>query len=155
MLPSPASGTAIEVWVAPHGSDVKGDGTRQSPFASARRARDAVRILRYGFPRRTPATVWFAAGTYFLTEALRMGPEDSYTTYSAIPGEQVTLSGGVLLNTSWARMGRLVATKVQPGLVSSTGLGFTTLYVNGLRRWRARTPNVRMRTDISSQCTNT
>jgi hypothetical protein len=77
--------------VAPGGDDA-GPGTRERPFATVGRAREAVRALK----AKKPATVLLRGGTYFFPETLVFTPEDSGTaeapvTYAAWPGEKPVL----------------------------------------------------------------
>ena len=128
---------AGEFYVAPTGSDAN-PGTKDKPFATVARARDAVRQLG---PRRGAATVVLRGGTHTLPETLVLGPEDSGTkdapvTYAAAPGEQPVLSGGSRLELTWKPY-------KGPILQAAVPKGTTTdqLFVNGERQHMARTPN--------------
>src|SRR5262249_36514601 len=99
-----ARSTAVEFFVSPKGDDtwsgrVAIPGQNDGPFATLRRARDAVRALLKTSTERLPVRVVLRGGTYFLDAVVEFGPEDSGTenapvTYAAAPGEQVILSGG-------------------------------------------------------------
>jgi hypothetical protein len=90
------------------------------------KARDAARAL----PK--PATVVLKGGTYFLSEPLLFKAEDSGVTYAAAPGEKVVVSGGRRV-TGW---------KKGDGVWTATvDVPFNSLFVDGKRRTRARTPN--------------
>ncbi len=66
---------AAEVFVAPEGDDA-GDGTRQQPFQTFERARDAIReLLADGAPG--PLGVRILPGSYPLEETLQLTAEDS------------------------------------------------------------------------------
>ena len=87
------------------------------PFATVVRARDAVRELP-DKDRAKPVSVFIREGTHFLSEPLRLGPEDSGTAeapvvYAALPGEKPVLSGGRLI-TGWKPS--LAATKPPPAV---------------------------------------
>ena len=56
-LLAPPPGSAVEVFVAPDGDDAD-PGSRQQPFASLERARDAVRASAASGPGGAGATVW-------------------------------------------------------------------------------------------------
>jgi Right handed beta helix region len=91
---------AVQIVVAPSGSDVTGDGTEAKPFAGLERARDAARVALHA---GQPVQVVLHAGTYVLKNALELGPEDSGTAaapavWSAAPGEAVRLCGGPLIS---------------------------------------------------------
>src|SRR5665811_1201737 len=49
------------------------------PFATLQRAREAVRALQAKGPLTAPVRILVRQGTYFLTEPLALGPEDSGT----------------------------------------------------------------------------
>lgn len=112
------------------------------------------------------ATILFKPGTYYLHATLQLGPQDSNISFAAAPSlpaagsdpEPVVFSGGLPLKPKWetpaapaaSGAGSLpftfppqvkVAHNVGSGRIRSSGIGFTTLYVNGKRRWRARRPN--------------
>jgi hypothetical protein len=134
--------------VAPGGSD-RNPGTRDRPFATPARAREAVRELkrRHGGALKSPVTVQLRGGTFPLAEPLVLTAEDSGTkehpvTWSAAPGERPVLSGGRRL-TGWkptAVQGKPLWTTSVPE-VKAGRWRFHQLWVNGQRRVRARHPN--------------
>jgi len=88
-----------DLYVAVDGADAS-PGTKEKPFATLERARDALRELRIrsGLPKGG-ATVWLRGGTYERAKTFELGREDSGTAeapvvYRAFPGEEVRLSGG-------------------------------------------------------------
>lgn len=92
-------------YVAPAGDDANA-GTYEDPFATLERARDAVRKLKQeeGFPEGG-VTVYLRGGQYTRRTTFRLGPEDSGNPgapvkYSAYKGEEISLMGGVELDTS-------------------------------------------------------
>ena len=94
---SRAAGGGADFHVAATGRD-DGPGTRDKPFASLGRARDAVRAKIAG-GLTADVTVLVHGGTYRLHEPLVLTAADSGTdkhavTYAAAPGEAVTISGG-------------------------------------------------------------
>lgn len=97
---------AAEFHVATNGDDAA-PGTREGPFATLERARDAVRAIRAGGGAPVGGvTVWIRGGVYTVRNTFELGPEDSGTVaepvvYSAAPGERVVLSGGTLLQRQW------------------------------------------------------
>lgn len=94
-LPEPA----LTFVVAPAGDDAN-PGTRQRPFATLERARDAVRAAKGG--RVLPAggaTVWLRGGRYAVTNTFMLDEADSGSfgapvVYRAWPGESPVLDGG-------------------------------------------------------------
>jgi len=84
-----------EFFVSTEGRDAN-PGTREKPFATLDRARDAVRQLK----PKTPVTVWLRGGVYRLSKPFALTAEDSGTpeapiVYRALGTETVSLMGGV------------------------------------------------------------
>ena len=128
--------------VATYGSDANA-GTREEPFATLQRARDAVREIRS--TGEGPITVLVRGGSYHLGEALIFGPEDSGTkdqpiTYAAWPGDIPVISGGRKIAGEWQpyRDGIMMCELPE---AKEGKLDFTQLFVNGKRQIRARYPN--------------
>lgn len=132
-----AAERAPDFVVAPGGSDAAA-GTVAAPFATVRRARDAVRVRR----RRQPdgeVTVLVRGGTYRLDAPIEFTPDDSGTAggrsvYAAWPGERPVFSGGRVIRGLQA--GRDGVWRSHVGK-----LQFEQLYVDDRRAVRARTPN--------------
>jgi hypothetical protein len=136
------SASAADFHVAPNGDDTHA-GTKERPFATLRRARDAVRT-RVAAGLKADMTVEIRGGVYELGEPLGFGPEDSGTekhriTYAARPGESVVVSGGTTIS-GWRRGQGEIWTAPVPG-VKEGKWHFRQLWVNGRRAVRARTPN--------------
>ena len=91
-----------ELFVSPRGDD-SWEGTRDRPFATLARARDALRQLRGGGALPVGGvTVYLRAGVYPLTETFALTQEDSGApgapiTYRAYQSEEVRLTGGLRL----------------------------------------------------------
>ena len=133
---------AAEYFVSPNGSD-KNPGTSEQPFSSLTRARDAIRELKRlrGLPEGG-VTVWIGEGTYYLSEPVVFGPEDSGTAnkpivYASLPNQKPTISGGMKIDGQWEpfRDGILMCK------VEGVNEGFGQLFVDGKRQVRARHPN--------------
>ena len=127
-----------EFHVSPTGSDTS-PGTKDKPFATLAKARDAVRAAKAA--AREPVTVWLHAGTYYLPETLVLTAGDSGTkqapvVYAAAPGEEAIISGGLRLDLKWEpHQGGIMKAKVPAGLATDQ------LFVNGQRQHLARYPN--------------
>ena len=97
--------TAAEIHVGIKGSD-DGHGTKERPYRTLTRARDAVRELKRQRMADGPIEVVIHGGTYFLAETVLLSPEDSGTVkapviYRAADGERVVLSGGRRVEGPW------------------------------------------------------
>jgi uncharacterized lipoprotein YddW (UPF0748 family) len=136
-----------EFHVSAAGSD-RDPGTREKPFLTLVRARDAVRALRLHTPQlQDTVRVFLHAGTYSLAQPLVLTPEDggtrqSPTLYAAVPGEHAIVSGGRIINgwketTSTGR--RMLQASLPSSVLSQPTL--EQLWVNGSRRPPARMPN--------------
>src|SRR5436190_2787552 len=119
-----------EFTVSPSGKDTD-PGTKQAPFATLGKARDALRNTPGAYERR----ITLRGGTYFLTEPLVLNSKDGSANWTAAPGETVVISGGRLL-TGWKKGNDGVWTTQVPD-----GLRFNQLFIDGKRRTRARSPN--------------
>ena len=89
--------SAYEFAVSTNGDD-NNPGSRDEPFATLARAREAVRE----YPRRgkEPVTITVGGGTYYLDEPLVFtaadsGSKDAPVTYQARANEPVIISGGM------------------------------------------------------------
>src|SRR5580692_3690810 len=73
LVAAPASGApAKELFVSPTGNDA-GPGTRARPLKTFTAAQAAARKLK----SKTPVTVWFRAGVYYLPDTAVFTAEDS------------------------------------------------------------------------------
>lgn len=132
-----------EFYVAVDGDDTN-PGTRERPFATLHRARDAVRKLKQDNGLTMPVTVLVQGGKYFLDSPLVLTDEDSGSRefpviYTSHPGEEVVISGGVKL-TGWQRhKDSILKAKLPPGSWSVSKS--RQLTYNGELQIRARLPN--------------
>ena len=95
--------SAAEFFVAPAGKDAN-PGTKEQPFATLERAREAVRQIKQAGPLKEPVTVCVRGGSYRISASLILGAQDSGTeaapiVWQAAPGEEVRLCGGPALST--------------------------------------------------------
>jgi len=128
------------LFVSPQGSD-ENPGTFDQPFLTLTRARNELRNIKEVHGLETPYTIILREGTYYLGNTFEIRPEDSGTetclvTYQSYPGEEVSLSGGHQLEVDWEPYTDTIYVADLPN-----GLTFNSLYVDGQRALRARTPN--------------
>ncbi len=87
-----------DYWVSPTGDDTNA-GTREKPFATPQRARDALREATKSGLAQEGGTVWLRGGVYGMDKTLELEAQDSGTAttpvvYRSAPGEEVRLAGG-------------------------------------------------------------
>jgi len=133
---------AADFFVAPDGNDGN-PGTRQRPFATLEGARDAVRELKQKGVAG-PVTVQLRGGRYALSKPLELTAQDSGAegqpvTYRCYADEKVVLSGGKEIRGWRKHDARLWVADVP--WAKDRKEPFTELFVGGVRRPRARTPN--------------
>jgi Right handed beta helix region/GH141 insertion domain len=153
----PGGGEAV-LYVSPQGRDGQA-GTRQQPLATLDGARLAVQKLLAG-GHKDVVRVVLNGGVYRITRPVEFGPADSAPagqtiTYTAAPGEAVTITGGTAI-TGWRDQGdgtwvAPAPSALPPPSESSPSQGrepsgggtlfFRELFVNGERRQRARHPH--------------
>lgn len=127
----------IEIYVSPEGNDAA-TGTLTDPVKSLQRASELAREKAGQVPLR----IFLSGGSYYLTEALKLGPEDGGTAvapvhWKAMPGETVTVSGGIRVE-NWKQEEDGTWSTELPANCQGT---FRSLYVNGKRATRARYPD--------------
>jgi hypothetical protein len=120
-------------FAAPSGNDAN-PGTKGKPFATLRRAQEAV--------RQNPGTVFLRGGTYYLPATLIFTAQDSGTketpvVFQAYEDERPIISGGVKLEKlDWQPWrGGVFQAKVPEDLQTEE------IFVNGERQILARYPN--------------
>ncbi len=109
--PSSAREPKADLYVSLQGNDawsgreaVPNAGRTDGPLATIQHAQEAVRRLKQHGGRNGPIVVAIRGGTYFFSQPLHFGPEDTGTAqvpivYQAYGEERPVLSGGVKLNT--------------------------------------------------------
>ncbi len=93
-----------DFYISPDGRD-NGSGSKEQPFATFERARDAVRAVIKNDGHKTAITVWVYSGTYRFTKTLRLDSLDSGTQkfpviYRSMSGANVRINGGQSLDPS-------------------------------------------------------
>ncbi len=129
----------LSVYVSPGGDDAN-PGTEEKPFHSIARAQKAIRETQTA--EKGNKEVHLLAGEYFLTEPLRIGPDDGGSVadgYQQVfyEGHDAVISGGRRITDF---------REIEPGLVAANvpdakAWSFRDLYVNDRRCVRARFPN--------------
>ena len=143
LLLATAAASAADFYVAPAGDDAN-PGSADKPFATLRRARDAIRALKALRPLAEAVRVIVADGTYQLREPLVLEPLDSGTAaapvaYQAAPDAHPVFSGGRVLR-GW-QPGEKGLWKLHIPEVAAGHWYFEQLFVNAQRATRARSPN--------------
>ncbi len=150
---SPPEGRAreIEINIAPKGNDSwSGQRPRPNaaltdgPLATLTGARDRIRELKRRGALSGPVRVRIADGSYPLTTALELSPEDtgsaqSPITYEAASSARPVFTGGRIIH-GW-QPGSNGLWQAHLAEVASGHWYFEQLWVNGRRAQRARTPN--------------
>ena len=100
------AGCVLYVAPAPDGNDMTGDGSKERPFLTPEKARDAVRSMK-PLPDGG-VTVCFRAGEYNLKDTFTLTPLDSGekdkpVVWTACPGEEVRIVSKEPI-TGWRRL---------------------------------------------------
>lgn len=142
------SSKPLTLYVAANGDD-QGPGEFARPMATVSAALKAVRTARQKDPAKLQdgATIILRGGEYFLNEPLLLTAEDSGAsdkaplTIAAQPNEKPILSGGRQIS-SWKQVpGKANLWQAQIPEAREGRWYFRSLFVNGQRKQRARTPN--------------
>ncbi|SMP65604.1 Right handed beta helix region [Neorhodopirellula lusitana] len=135
-----ANATAFsqEFYVSPTGND-GGPGSREEPFQTLPRARDAVRQVNEKMA--SDVIVHLRGGEYPVSEVIEFGPQDGgrnghRVIYKAFEDESPVLTGGVPV-TGW----EMHDSAKNIYRASVAGDGFRQLYIDEKSGIRARTPN--------------
>ena len=134
---------AREIYISTKGSD-SNPGTKDQPLASLKGARDYLRQLRASGKLNEGAKVIITDGTYFITEPLTLteldsGTEGAPVIFVAEEGAKPVFVGGLQIS-GWEKVSDKLW-KARIPEVSSYGLYFEQLYVNGKYAVRAKSPN--------------
>ena len=139
-------GDGVIVYVSPSGDDGN-RGTREQPFRTLERAREAVRSIRSGpGGEAKDIAVHLRGGLYIMERPFVLRPDDGGTaahtvTYAAEEGETPVLSGGALIR-DWKETD-LNGRRVWRGVIppgGKGGAGIHELWVNGRRSLQSRYP---------------
>ena len=139
--------STVRYFVALDGND-ENDGTMENPFASLDRATRAVAEI---VTERPPGgvVVMLRSGIYEISETFELtdahsGTESASVIFAGYPGEDATISGAATLEgLEWTSSGNLHQTDLTDFFNDLGGdFSFNTLFVNGDRATRARSPNI-------------
>ncbi|MCM1505409.1 MAG: FG-GAP-like repeat-containing protein [Muribaculum sp.] len=103
---SEMSSAPVSVWVDPMGND-SAEGSATAPYATLDRALKHIRTYRGSNPTSERAYIIMRDGTYYLSSALTLTPEDSNVTIKAADGASPVISGGLPIG-EWS--GNLIPT---------------------------------------------
>ncbi len=128
----------LDFYISPTGEDCYA-GTKDCPFATLGRARDAIRTS--GRLGKDTITVHLLPGVFYLPETLVFtsadsGTENAPVVYQGEPGGEAVISGGLRLDLKW--------TPYQNGIMQAkvpAGLEIDQLFINDIRQNMARYPN--------------
>jgi parallel beta-helix repeat protein len=147
-----APGEAATIYVSTSGNDswsgtlaVPNAERTDGPLASLAGARDAVHRLKSRAGGLTePVHVQIRGGTYYVHQTIAFTPDDSGTkdspiSYEAAPGETPVLCGGKRI-TGWQPSRGEIQSVVLPEVQQGKWY-FRSLFADGQRQIRARTPN--------------
>jgi hypothetical protein len=136
LLSLPIVSSCADFYVSPQGSD-RNSGSRQKPFATLERARDAARATKHD----STITIWLKGGTYTRSSTFTLSAEDSGTAsapvvYRAVPGETARISGGKAIRGFKQWRGRILQINLcRQGVTdfgAMTSRGFSRPHVAGL-----------------------
>ena len=135
-------------YVSPSGKDVWSgrlsrptSSGQDGPFASVSAAIEAARAAHRSAGADTEVKILLRGGTYELAAPLVLTPEDSGLTLAAYRREKPLLSGGRQI-TGWRPVtGKTGWWQAEVPAVRQGQWYFRSLFVNGRRAQRARTPN--------------
>ena len=142
-----AADFSVNIYVSPHGNDswsgrlseIKPDGS-DGPFKTIERAMREVRSIKREDKNTKGINVVLRDGVYFLNQplifkAVDSGERNAQVTYKAFENEQPVISGGTPVKNWQKDKGNIWTTQLEKGL------HFRQMFVDGKRRYRARTPN--------------
>ncbi|NBD28207.1 peptide-binding protein [Paenibacillus glycinis] len=137
--------STVNIYVSSNGNDFA-DGTEGNPFATLQRAQIEARSAA---GQGKPVHVWVHGGIYYLSETMLFLPEDSGSAdalviYEAVPGENVTISGGEKLDLQW----RSYEGGIMQTHSLSPGLKMDQLFINNRQMHMARYPSFNEHTRI-------
>jgi parallel beta-helix repeat protein len=130
-------------YVSPEGNDSWSGTSKDKPFGTLQKARDAIREMKRQGELTKPVTVYLQGGLYETSTHFLLKPEDSGTescpiTYTSYPGETAVISGSRIVS-DWVK-GENGLWQTSLAEVASGDWYFKTLYVNGEPRPRPRLP---------------
>jgi len=132
---------AAEFFVSPSGSD-QAEGSREKPFASLIRARDAARALHAGGAADAQVTIWAGDGHYPVSRTLDLLAEDTGLSIRAEHSGKAVLDAGLVVTAAQfqqstdARLPAEAAGKVWQLDLAALGIRASHEVSGSLQRWR-------------------
>ena len=138
-----AQSSGLKIHVSVSGND-SNPGTKEFPLASLKGAVSKVQVLPKDQKSEGPVEIIIGDGSYFMTEPLVLGPDNSGTEYSPLvfkaeTGAHPVFYGGKCISGFEKVSENLWKARIPE--VAETGWYFEQLYVNGKRAIRAKSPN--------------
>lgn len=135
--------SAKTLYISPTGNDLN-PGTKEQPLGTLTGARDLIRQLREKKQVNDTIVVYVTSGNYFMKSPLELDSRDS-----GLPQAPVVFTGDAANRPVFyggIRLGKFEEVNVSLWRVfipevAYYGFYFEQLYINGERRFRARTPN--------------
>ncbi len=132
-------------FVSTDGNDF-GQGTIGDPFETVEAARSAIRVLKDNNQFTGAIDVFLREGVYEISEPITLDQRDSGEPgkpiiYRSYPGEKATIIGSEDLSVSWQQYSGNIYMADVSGWIALHG-DFNTLFIDGERAIRARTPNI-------------
>ena len=134
----------LNFYVSETGNDASDGTSPTTAFATIEKAKQAVRLAKENNKNTPSVNVFIKGGDYRFSQPLVFKPEDSGTekmqiTYQAMTGEKVQISGGKKIS-GWKK-GKNGIWQTSIPEVKDGKWYFQQIWVNGVTRFRARTPN--------------
>ena len=115
------------------------------PWKTLNHAINKLRKIRPNPPTTdSHVTITLLPGTHFLTSTVSMGPRDSYITIKALDGEDVAVSGGLVLDGDWTEEEGGIRTTTFQGSCGEAYVGAQRLVPARSTNLISLTPNVNL-----------
>ena len=139
----------ISLYVDPEGICVEGKddnpGTVERPLKTLEGAKNKIREIKQAGEFNKPITVYLRKGNYLMQRPLKLELVDSGTNdypikYTSYPKEIANITGGMIITPTWNKFDQNIYVAHLPKEIYGD-INFNSLFVDGQRATRARTPN--------------